>query len=78
MRRERCVCGGYITADPRDPTEAVARHNASEMHLLWRYGERHQCAGDGVRSCPVMVPEPRARCRFCRRTMALREASVAA
>jgi hypothetical protein len=36
----RCACGGYITADPRHPYPAVARHNATIEHAAWWRRER--------------------------------------
>jgi hypothetical protein len=31
-----CVCRGYITADPEDPTKAVQVHNRTSEHGRWR------------------------------------------
>lgn len=37
MRTEPCVCGGFITAPTeRDAPRAVAEHNASTLHRIWR------------------------------------------
>jgi hypothetical protein len=36
MRSEPCVCGGVIDAEPGLEPEAIARHNMSLTHVVWR------------------------------------------
>lgn len=36
MERRPCVCQGYVTADPLDPTPGVRTHNATLQHEAWR------------------------------------------
>jgi hypothetical protein len=31
-----CACRGIVVADPEDPTQGVAEHNATTLHQLWR------------------------------------------
>lgn len=35
-QRRPCVCSGYVTADPIDPTPGVRQHNATLAHKAWR------------------------------------------
>jgi hypothetical protein len=34
--RRPCICQGYVTADPLDPTPGVKAHNATAIHEAWR------------------------------------------
>lgn len=36
LERRPCACGGYVTADPDSPGDAVALHNTTGRHLAWR------------------------------------------
>ena len=36
MAKRPCVCQGYVTADPIDPTPGVRAHNATLQHESWR------------------------------------------
>jgi hypothetical protein len=36
VRTEACVCGGTISAQPGLEPEAVAQHNMSLTHVVWR------------------------------------------
>jgi hypothetical protein len=59
MRSERCVCGGYILARSlREAASAVARHNLSLTHVVWRYNREGPTAR--VTVCDVSGPSARA------------------
>lgn len=36
MVRRPCICQGYVTADPLDPTPGVQEHNQTQRHAEWR------------------------------------------
>lgn len=36
MRVEACACGSFIAAKSGEEPQAVAAHNTSELHQLWR------------------------------------------
>lgn len=73
IRTERCVCGGAITADDKDPGPEVLRHMRTKRHEAWRAREHFKpCPGVGS-PCAVTIPVDRDLCQFCRRTAAFLE-----
>lgn len=36
MIRRPCICQGYVTADPLDPTPGVREHQRTQRHGAWR------------------------------------------
>ena len=52
IRYERCACGGWLVAQADDLEAAVASHNATTEHLVWRRArgltERELFAAYGV------------------------------
>lgn len=36
VQTQRCVCGGYVHADPAAPGKGVAAHNHTARHKAWR------------------------------------------
>lgn len=64
MRREECVCGGIIVARRWQSAErAVAQHNMSLMHSVWRRGREGPTATVVIRDvsdCPPRASDPPA------------------
>ena len=71
LRTVQCACGGWITADPRDPTDEVRRHQGGRQHIEWRGVRYHRCAGVEDATCMVSIPLERRLCRFCLGTLRL-------
>ena len=55
MRTEACVCGGLIRAEYRHEARAVAEHNLTLSHLVWRHCAR---IDDPRRHWPTADDEP--------------------
>ena len=56
MMYEACVCGGVIMADPTDIQAAVARHNMSLTHSVWRYRTEGPTATTWARDVSAFSP----------------------